>query len=64
MVGRRNADVADVLHLSDDATATTFSAFYISGAHWRHLANTTEPSVRVQGRCGLMSNYFDHYCYY
>jgi len=31
-------------------------------AHWRHLANTTEPSVtvRVLRRCGLMSNYFDH----
>ena len=25
-------------------------------AHWRPLANTTEPWLR----CGLMSNYFDH----
>jgi len=24
-------------------------------AHWRHLANTIEPSF-----CSLMSNYFDH----
>ena len=35
-----------------------FLAFYIWGAHWRHLVNTTQPSVRR--RCGLMSNYFDH----
>jgi len=33
-----------------------FLAFYIWGAHWRHLNNATEPSM-----CGgLMSNYFDH----
>jgi len=34
-----------------------FLAFYIWGAHWRHLKNTTEPSV-----CGgdVISNYFDH----
>jgi len=25
--------------------ATIFLAFYIWGAHWRHLANKTEPSV-------------------
>jgi len=26
------------------------------GAHWRHLVNTTEPSMC----CGLLSNYFDN----
>jgi len=25
--------------------ATIFLAFYIWGAHWRHLTNTTEPSM-------------------
>jgi len=42
-----------------------FLAFYIWGAHWRHLKNTTEPFVWRW--CGLMSNYFDHlldYCYF
>ena len=35
-----------------------FLAFYIWGAHWRHLKNATEPSM-----CGgeaALSNYFDH----
>ena len=36
MVGQQNADIADTLHLKDVA---------IWGAHWRHLANTTEPFV-------------------
>jgi len=44
VVGRQNADIADTLHLRDVAMATTL-AFYIWGAHWRHLANTTEPSM-------------------
>jgi len=30
----------------DVAMATTL-AFYICGAHWRHLANTTEPSMCI-----------------
>ena len=31
------------------------------GAHWRHLANTVEPStVHVRRRCGLLSDYFEH----
>jgi len=29
------------------------------GAHWRNLANTSEP-VHVRRRCGLTSNYFEH----
>ena len=44
MVGRQNADIADNLRLRDVATATIL-AFYIWGAHWRHLVNTTEPSM-------------------
>ena len=31
------------LHLRDIAMATIFGFLYM-GAHWRHLANTTEPS--------------------
>jgi len=31
----------------------------IWGAHWRHLANTIEPSVCVSD-ANIMSNYFDH----
>jgi len=44
VVGRQKADIDDTLHLKDVAVATTL-AFYIWGAHWRHLANTTEPSM-------------------
>jgi len=44
VIGRQKADIADTLHLRDVAMATTL-AFYIWGAHWRHLANTTEPSM-------------------
>jgi len=29
-------------------------------AHWRHLANTIEPSICGGDACGLMSNYYDH----
>ena len=55
MVGREKADMSDTLHLRDVAMATTL-AFCIRGAHWRHLTNTTEPSM-----CGgVMPNYFDH----
>ena len=45
MVGQQNADIADTLQLRDIAMATIFLAFYIWGAHWRHLANTIELSV-------------------
>ena len=45
MVGRQNADIADTLHLADVAMATIFWLYIYMGAHWRHLANTTEPSV-------------------
>ena len=45
MVDRQNADTADTLHLRDVAMANIFLAFYIRGAHLRHAANTTEPSV-------------------
>ena len=46
MVGGQNADTADTLHLRDIAMGiTTTLAFYIWGAHWRHLANTTEHSM-------------------
>ena len=31
-----------ILQLRDVAMATISLAFYIWGAHWRHLANTTE----------------------
>jgi len=34
-------------------------AFSRWGAHWRHLANTIEPSV-LGGDAALLSNYFDH----
>jgi len=30
------------------------------GAHWRHVASTSEPSVRR--RCGLVSNHLDRLC--
>jgi len=48
VVGRQNADIADALHLRYEAMVMPcqpFLAFYIRGAHWRHLANTTEPSM-------------------
>jgi len=45
VVGRQNADIADTLYLRDVAVAIIFLAFYIWGAHWRHLSNTTEPCM-------------------
>jgi len=30
------------------------------GAHWCHVARTTEPSMCSERCCGLMSNYFHH----
>jgi len=44
VVGQQNADIADTLRLRDVAMATIFGFLYM-GAHWRHLANTTEPSM-------------------
>jgi len=44
VVGQQNADIVDTLQLRDVAMATIFGFLYMS-AHWRHLANTTEPSV-------------------
>ena len=36
---------ADFEVIRDIAMATIFLAFYVYGAHWRHLANTTGPSI-------------------
>jgi len=58
VVSRQNADIADTLHPRDVVMATTFRLSIYRGAHWRHLANVTEPSM-----CGsdvVLSNYFDH----
>jgi len=44
VVGQQNADIADALQLRDVAMATIFGFLYMD-AHWRHLANKTEPSV-------------------
>jgi len=41
---QQNADIADILQLRDVAM-TTILRFSIWGVHWRHLANTTEPSM-------------------
>jgi len=38
-------DIADFEVLRDVAMANIFFGFYIWGAHWRHLANTTEPPL-------------------
>jgi len=57
VVGQGNADIADTLPLRDVAMATIF-VFLCMGCTWRHLVNTTEPSV-----CGddaALSNYFDN----
>ena len=43
--GVKLSDVTDFEVLRDVAMATIFWAFYIWGAHWRNLANTTEPSM-------------------
>jgi len=42
VAGQQNADIADTLQLRD---GKHFLAFCICGAHWRHLANTSEPSM-------------------
>ena len=44
MGGRQNAYIADTLQLRDVHVAIIFGFLYM-GAHWRHLANTIEPSV-------------------
>jgi len=41
VVGQQNADIADALQLRR-CHGNHFLAFYIWGAHWCHLANTTE----------------------
>jgi len=48
-----NEAIADFEFLSDVAMATIFLAFYIWDAHWRHLANTTEPSCVCCGDAAL-----------
>jgi len=40
-------NIADFKVLRDVAMAAIFLAFYIWGAHWRHLVNTTELSMCV-----------------
>jgi len=45
VVGRQNADIANSLQLRAVAMATIFLAFYVRGAYWRHLANTTQPVI-------------------
>jgi len=45
MVDQQNADIADTLQLRDIAMATIFWISIYGGACWRHLVNTTEPSV-------------------
>ena len=44
MVKLSDEDRADFAVLRDAAMAIIFG-FYIRGTHWRHLANTTEPSI-------------------
>ena len=45
-MGRRNRVLdGGPAVLRDVAMATIFLAFYMWGAHWRHLATTTEPSM-------------------
>ena len=44
MVKLSDEDIADFEVLRNVAMATTFG-FYRWGAHWRHLENTTEPSM-------------------
>ena len=63
VVGRQNADTADILHTGDVAMA---SIIWLSV----HIQCTLAPpgeykwTVRVWRRCGLMSNYFDHLLYF
>jgi len=51
-------DTAEITVLTDVAIATIFGFLYMR-AHWRHLANTTEPSMCE--RCRLI---ISNYCYY
>jgi len=44
VVGQQNADIADALELREIAMANIFGFLYMP-AHWRHLANMTEPSM-------------------
>jgi len=37
--------IADFEVVRDVAMANIFLGFYICGAHWRHTATTTEPSM-------------------
>ena len=63
MVGRQNADTADILHTGDVAMA---SIFWLSVHIQRTLAppGKYKSTVHVWRRCGLMSNYFDHLLYF
>jgi len=47
VVGQQNADIADTLQVRDIVMATIFVFLYMGCtlARWRHLSNTTEPSV-------------------
>ena len=46
VVGQQSAYIANTLQLRDVAMATIFVFLYMGWrVHWRHLANTTEPSV-------------------
>jgi len=44
-VSRQNADIADTYATKGRCHGNHFLAFCIWGAHWRPLANTTEPSM-------------------
>jgi len=44
VVGRQNADIAETLRLRDVAVLTIFGFLYIN-SRWRHLANTTKPTM-------------------
>jgi len=63
VVGRQNADTADILHTGDVAMA---SIFWLSVHIQRILASPGEykSTVHVWRRCGLMSNYFYHLLYF
>ena len=55
-------DIADFEIVRDVAMAT-FYAFYIWGAHWHHLANTTEPFM-CGGDAALCQITLATCCYY
>jgi len=45
-MGPRNRVLdGSLLQVLRDVTMATVFVFYIWGIHWRHMANTTEPSV-------------------